>query len=114
MGTVQTLRHKPADRECACLPNTVSADGRCAQVEDPAATPSPTEVPGEQITAPTRSIVDTSDGQRAIENMLRRYYEPMEEWYLRSSIEKVRKLRCHHRSGSDGLHNRPISLTLPT
>jgi conserved oligomeric Golgi complex subunit 4 len=35
------------------------------------------------------AIVDSSDGQRAIENMLRRYYEPMEEWYLRSSIEKV-------------------------
>jgi hypothetical protein len=35
------------------------------------------------------ATVDTSDGQRAIENMLRRYYEPMEEWYLRTSIEKV-------------------------
>ncbi len=53
------------------------------------------ETNGQGDIAPTKevashlAIVDSSDGQRAIENMLKRYYEPMEEWYLRTSIEKV-------------------------
>jgi hypothetical protein len=35
-------------------------------------------------------LLDDSDSRRTIENMLKMYYEPLEAWYLRSSIEKVR------------------------
>lgn len=34
-------------------------------------------------------VLDESDSRRIMENLLRRYYEPLEAWYLRSSIEKV-------------------------
>jgi hypothetical protein len=34
-------------------------------------------------------ILDDSDSRRIIENMLKRYYEPLEAWFLRSSVEKV-------------------------
>lgn len=34
-------------------------------------------------------VIEQSGSQRAIENLLKVYYEPLELWYLRSSIEKV-------------------------
>ncbi|TYJ56496.1 hypothetical protein B9479_002743 [Cryptococcus floricola] len=37
-------------------------------------------------------ILDNSGSQRAIENLLRTYYEPLEMWFLRMSIEKAHKL----------------------
>ncbi|BEI80430.1 hypothetical protein CcaverHIS002_0109590 [Cutaneotrichosporon cavernicola] len=37
-------------------------------------------------------VVEQSGSQRAIENMLRTYYEPLELWYLRSSVEKAHRL----------------------
>lgn len=36
------------------------------------------------------SIVEKSDSKKIIEGALKKYYEPMEVWYLRSSIDKVR------------------------
>ena len=36
-------------------------------------------------------IIVQSGSQRAIENLLRVYYEPLELWFLRMSIEKVSK-----------------------
>lgn len=38
------------------------------------------------------STLDTSDSQRAVEHMLRTYYEPLEAWYLRVSVEKAHRL----------------------
>lgn len=34
-------------------------------------------------------VLEKSGSQRAIENLLKVYYEPLELWFLRSSIEKV-------------------------
>lgn len=34
-------------------------------------------------------ILEQSGSQRAIENLLKVYYEPLEFWFLRMSIEKV-------------------------
>jgi hypothetical protein len=34
-------------------------------------------------------ILEQSGSQRAIENLLKVYYEPLELWFLRTSIEKV-------------------------
>lgn len=38
------------------------------------------------------SILTTSLSQRAMENLLRTYYLPLEEWYLRTAVEKAHKL----------------------
>lgn len=38
------------------------------------------------------SILTSSISQRAMENLLRTYYQPLEEWYLRTAIEKAHKL----------------------
>lgn len=35
-------------------------------------------------------VLDTSQSQKAMENMLLTYYTPMEVWYARSVIDKVR------------------------
>ncbi|KAI5454395.1 Golgi transport complex subunit 4, variant 2 [Naganishia albida] len=40
----------------------------------------------------TTDVLDESDSRRIMENLLRRYYEPLEAWYLRSSIEKAHKM----------------------
>ncbi|KAL7424811.1 Golgi transport complex subunit 4 [Cryptotrichosporon argae] len=37
-------------------------------------------------------IVEQSESQKAIENLLRTYYEPLELWFLRTSIEKAHRL----------------------
>jgi len=34
-------------------------------------------------------VLELSGSQRAIENLLKVYYEPLELWFLRTSIEKV-------------------------
>ena len=34
-------------------------------------------------------VLEQSGSQRAIENLLKVYYEPLELWYLRMSVEKV-------------------------
>jgi hypothetical protein len=34
-------------------------------------------------------VVVQSGSQKAIENLLKVYYEPLEIWFLRTSIEKV-------------------------
>jgi hypothetical protein len=34
--------------------------------------------------------IDASESQRVITNMLRTYYQPLEAWYLRTSVQKVR------------------------
>ncbi|ORX36086.1 COG4 transport protein-domain-containing protein [Kockovaella imperatae] len=38
------------------------------------------------------AVIEQSGSQQAIENLLRVYYEPLEVWYLRSSIEKAHRL----------------------
>lgn len=38
------------------------------------------------------SILTGSLSQRAMENLLRTYYQPLEEWYLRTAVEKAHKL----------------------
>lgn len=38
------------------------------------------------------SILSGSLSQRAMENLLRTYYQPLEEWYLRTAVEKAHKL----------------------
>lgn len=38
------------------------------------------------------SVIDQSGSQRAIENLLKVYYEPLEIWFLRISIEKAHRL----------------------
>lgn len=40
-------------------------------------------------------IIVQSGSQRAIENLLRVYYEPLELWFLRMSIEKVCRGVCY-------------------
>lgn len=42
-----------------------------------------------QQEGPGMDVLNDSDGQKAVDNMLRTYYEPLEGWYLRTSIEKV-------------------------
>ncbi|GFZ43643.1 hypothetical protein JCM24511_01363 [Saitozyma sp. JCM 24511] len=37
-------------------------------------------------------VLEKSGSQRAIENLLKVYYEPLELWFLRSSIEKAQRL----------------------
>jgi hypothetical protein len=37
-------------------------------------------------------MIDQSGSQRAIENLLKVYYEPLEIWFLRISIEKAHRL----------------------
>jgi hypothetical protein len=37
-------------------------------------------------------VLEKSGSQRAIENLLKVYYEPLELWFLRSSIEKVGRI----------------------
>lgn len=37
-------------------------------------------------------VLEQSGSQRAIENLLKVYYEPLELWFLRTSIEKVSRL----------------------
>jgi hypothetical protein len=34
-------------------------------------------------------VLEQSGSQRAIENLLKVYYEPLELWFLRTSVEKV-------------------------
>lgn len=38
------------------------------------------------------SVIDQSGSQRAIENLLKVYYEPLEVWFFRISIEKAHRL----------------------
>lgn len=38
------------------------------------------------------SILTDSLSQKAMENLLRVYYQPLEEWYLRTAVEKAHKL----------------------
>ena len=40
-------------------------------------------------------VLEQSASQRAIENLLKVYYEPLELWFLRTSIEKVCFSRTH-------------------
>jgi hypothetical protein len=51
------------------------------------------EADGEPITQTKKEsdmeVLEKSGSQRAIENLLKVYYEPLELWFLRSSIEKV-------------------------
>lgn len=53
---------------------------------------------GHQVTEDTHthpadmSMIDQSGSQRAIENLLKVYYEPLEIWFLRISIEKAHRL----------------------
>ncbi|WVQ77082.1 hypothetical protein IAR50_006765 [Cryptococcus sp. DSM 104548] len=62
------------------------------------ADPSQVDAPLEDEIAPQSKkqnqmdILDNSGSQRAIENLLRTYYEPLEMWFLRMSIEKAHKL----------------------
>jgi hypothetical protein len=37
-------------------------------------------------------VLEKSGSQRAIENLLKVYYEPLELWFLRTSVEKVRRV----------------------
>lgn len=49
-----------------------------------------TDVPVKATSAQLNAdILDLSGSQRAIANLLKVYYEPLEIWFLRSSIEKV-------------------------
>jgi hypothetical protein len=45
----------------------------------------------ENLTA-DMSVIDNSGSQRAVENLLKVYYEPLELWFLRISIEKAHRL----------------------
>lgn len=45
-------------------------------------------------------VVEQSGSQKAIENLLKVYYEPLEVWFLRTSIEKV---SCHLLALGDAL-----------
>lgn len=47
---------------------------------------------GNEVDNVDLDVVEQSDSQRAIENMLRTYYQPLELWYLRSSVEKAHRL----------------------
>lgn len=47
---------------------------------------------GEEEQDTSSDVVEHSDSQRAIENLLKTYYEPLELWYLRSSVEKAHRL----------------------
>ncbi|KAJ9115023.1 hypothetical protein QFC22_005351 [Naganishia vaughanmartiniae] len=47
---------------------------------------------GQAATEQMLLLLDESDSRRTIENMLKMYYEPLEAWYLRSSIEKAHKM----------------------
>nr|XP_019000435.1 uncharacterized protein I203_06849 [Kwoniella mangroviensis CBS 8507]OCF63896.1 hypothetical protein I203_06849 [Kwoniella mangroviensis CBS 8507] len=41
---------------------------------------------------PQMNVIEQSGSQRAIENLLKVYYEPLELWFLRMSIEKAHRL----------------------
>ncbi len=43
------------------------------------------------------AVLEQSGSQRAIENLLKVYYEPLELWFLRTSVEKA--CRSNHNGG---------------
>ncbi|OCF32799.1 hypothetical protein I316_05435 [Kwoniella heveanensis BCC8398] len=47
---------------------------------------------GKTVTAEQMDVLEQSGSQRAIENLLKVYYEPLELWFLRTSIEKAHRL----------------------
>jgi hypothetical protein len=49
--------------------------------------PEPTDEDNDDL-----SVIVNSASQKAIENLLKVYYEPLELWYLRSSVEKAHRL----------------------
>ncbi|KAK1926544.1 COG4 transport protein-domain-containing protein [Papiliotrema laurentii] len=46
----------------------------------------------EPVSAGQLDVVEQSGSQRAIENLLKVYYEPLELWFLRTSVEKAHRL----------------------
>ena len=63
----------------------VQLNGHNGDPEEPS-DPSPLSTP---LKSNEMEIVERSQSQRAIQNLLRVYYEPLELWFLRTSIEKV-------------------------
>jgi hypothetical protein len=67
---------------------------RCLQddTEDPSPPGSPTSIPNDDPLAanPDLAIVESSKSAKIIQDALQSIYEPMEIWYLRTSIDKVR------------------------
>lgn len=59
-------------------------------------------------------ILEQSGSQRAIENLLKVYYEPLEFWFLRMSIEKVHALPVVLWARWLMYDYRPIRSILPT
>lgn len=52
----------------------------------------PSQPPGHRESGKAEAELDVvvqSGSQKAIENLLKVYYEPLEIWFLRTSIEKV-------------------------
>jgi hypothetical protein len=65
--------------------------------EDTIVVPKPDDDNGESSQPPPTasadmSVIDQSGSQRAIQNLLKVYYEPLETWFLRISIEKAHRL----------------------
>nr|XP_019014836.1 uncharacterized protein I206_00923 [Kwoniella pini CBS 10737]OCF53617.1 hypothetical protein I206_00923 [Kwoniella pini CBS 10737] len=70
----------------------IEEDGNVGQENDSTNT--------EQVHA-QMDVIEQSGSQRAIENLLKVYYEPLEVWFLRMSIEKA------HRLDSPDISSRP-------
>jgi len=47
-------------------------------------------------------VLEQSGSQRAIQNLLKVYYEPLELWFLRMSVEKVKTLDIRTKPFADG------------
>ena len=58
-------------------------------VKDIEAEEGTTELPVTATEQDDMGVLEQSGSQRAIENLLKVYYEPLEVWFLRMSVEKV-------------------------
>jgi len=101
MGALQAFHLESLSRKSVEIYGFVKARLRCnakqysdaemaqtAPEEDAGSTTKPPSTQSQLVIG--LESVDTSQSQRAITHMLQTYYGPLEAWYLRTSIEKVR------------------------
>ncbi|OBZ75472.1 Conserved oligomeric Golgi complex subunit 4 [Grifola frondosa] len=62
---------------------------------------------GDDVSADALQVVETSISRKLVENMLSKYYTPLEVWYARSVIEKA------HRLSNQDVSQLPATTTTP-
>lgn len=92
------MRAKDDEDESATTPEPEARQNGHTLTDESSASPS---LSSAQPPSADMAVIDQSGSQRAIENLLKVYYEPLELWFLRVSIEKA------HRLDSPELASRP-------